>query len=38
MFFMLVGIVSTLYYTYEAIGVGLIMLGEFAEWLKVTFK
>lgn len=38
MVFMIIGIISTLYYTYEGIGAGLIMLSEFATWLKETFK
>jgi hypothetical protein len=38
MIMMIVGIISTLYYTYEALGAGLIMLSDFGDWLKETFK
>ena len=37
MAFMIIGIISTLYYTYEALGEGLVMLAQFGEWLKETF-
>jgi hypothetical protein len=37
MVFMIIGIISTLYYTYEALGAGLIMLSELGDWLKETF-
>lgn len=36
--FALIGMISTLIYTYEALGVGLGWFIEFLQWLEVTFK
>lgn len=38
MVFMLIGIGFTLYSGYGLIGEGFILLGEFANWLSVTFS
>jgi len=38
MFFMLVGILATLHYTYEGIGAGLVLVADLGQWLKETFK
>lgn len=37
MFFMLVGIIATLQYGYEALGLGLAALNDLGTWLGDTF-